>query len=124
MSALRWETLLLWLGFLNGVAANPRKLAAMSPRRASRSKWAGEGAARKVAPFRCAEWASSMRFRIISGTAIQEFVERCGSAADALGRVRVLLKAGLPNIRVLDEAGRTYSFTEIEELADDEADSL
>jgi hypothetical protein len=28
---------------LNGVAANPRKLAAMSPRRASRSKWAGKG---------------------------------------------------------------------------------
>src|SRR6202044_3155427 len=30
---------------LNGVAANPRKLAAMSPRRASCSKSAGEGAA-------------------------------------------------------------------------------
>jgi hypothetical protein len=58
-----------------------------------------------------------MGFQIISGTAIQEFVEQCGSAADALGRVRVLLKAGSPNIRVLDEVGRSYSFTEIDELA-------
>jgi hypothetical protein len=65
-----------------------------------------------------------MRFQIISGTAIQEFVEQRGSATDALGRVRVLLKAGLPNIRVLDEVGRSYSFTEIDELADDEADGL
>jgi hypothetical protein len=65
-----------------------------------------------------------MRSQIISGTAIQEFVEQCGSAADALGRVRVLLKAGLPNIRVLDEVGRSYSFTEIDELADDEAEGL
>jgi hypothetical protein len=64
-----------------------------------------------------------MRFQIISGTAIQEFVEQCGSAADALGQVRVLLKAGLRNIRVQDEVGRNYSFTEIEELADDEADA-
>jgi hypothetical protein len=75
-------------------------------------------------PFRCAEWASRMRFQIISGTAIQELVERCDSAADALGRVRELLKAGLPNIRVLDEVGRSYSFAEIEELADDEADGV
>jgi hypothetical protein len=39
-----------------------------------------------------------MRFQIISGTAMQEFVEQCDSAADALGQVRALLKAGLPNI--------------------------
>jgi hypothetical protein len=85
---------------------------------------AGKGRLEKPPPFRYGEWASGVRFQLISGTAIQEFVEQCGSAADALGRVRVLLKAGLPNIRVLDQVGRSYSFTEIDELADDEADGL
>jgi hypothetical protein len=65
-----------------------------------------------------------MRFQIVSGTAIQEFVEHYDSAEEALGRVRALLKAGLPNIRVLDECGRPYPLTEIEELAEDEGDGV
>jgi hypothetical protein len=82
-------------------------------------------AARKVAPFAALKWAfEQCASRSSLETAIQEFVEQCGSAADALGRVRALLKAGLRNIRVQDEVGRNYSFTEIEELADDEADGL
>lgn len=51
-------------------------------------------------------------------------VEHYDSAEGALDRVRVLLKAGLPNIRVLDEIGRPCSLTEIEEPAEDEADGV
>jgi hypothetical protein len=65
-----------------------------------------------------------MRFHTISGTEIQEFVEHYDSAEEALERLRALLKGGLPNIRVLDEGGRPCSLTEIEELAEDEADGV
>jgi hypothetical protein len=63
-----------------------------------------------------------MRFQIISGTAIQEFVEHYDSAAEALDHVRALVKAGLRNIRVLMEGERSVSLTRLEELAEDEAD--
>jgi hypothetical protein len=54
----------------------------------------------------------------------RNFVEECDSAAETLDRVRALLKAGLPNIRILDERGRLYSLTEIQELAEDERDGV
>jgi hypothetical protein len=62
-----------------------------------------------------------MRFQIISGTAIQEFVEQCETATNALDRVRALT-AGRPNVRILIEDGRPCSLMEIEERAEDEAD--
>jgi hypothetical protein len=66
-------------------------------------------------------WAR-MSFQIISGTAIQEFVEHCESATAALARVRALIEWRLPNIRILTKDGRGCSLAELEELAEDEAD--
>jgi hypothetical protein len=37
---------------------------------------------------------------------IQEFVEQCETAAEALERVRALVKAGLPNVRIFDDDGK------------------
>ena len=65
-----------------------------------------------------------MRFQIISGKSIKEFVEYDDSAADAPDRLQALVKAGLPNIRILAEDGRRCSLAEIEELAEDEADGV
>ena len=62
-----------------------------------------------------------MRFQIISGTAIQEFVEHYDSAAEALERVRALLKAGLPNVRIFDDDGKPRSLGDVRRLADQEA---
>jgi hypothetical protein len=65
-----------------------------------------------------------MRFQIISGTSIREFVEYTDSAVDALDRFRALIKAGARNIRILREDGRRCSLVEIKELAEDEADGV
>jgi len=59
-----------------------------------------------------------MSFRVISGTAIQEFVEDVQSATAALDRVRELTKRAAPNIRVLTDNGRLCSLAEIEGLAE------
>jgi hypothetical protein len=66
---------------------------------------------------------SAMGFRIISGTATQEFVENVESATAALDRVRQLMKSGLPNIRVITESGHACSPAELEGLAEFENES-
>jgi hypothetical protein len=71
-----------------------------------------------------AKWVVGMRFQIISGTSIREFVEYTDSAVDALDRFRALVKAGARNIRILREDGRRCSLVEIKELAEDEADGV
>ena len=63
-----------------------------------------------------------MGFRIISGTAIQEFVEHVESATAALDQVRMLVRSGLPNVRILTEDGRALSPSELEDLAEIESD--
>jgi hypothetical protein len=64
-----------------------------------------------------------MGFRVICGTAIQEFVEHVESATAALDQVRILVKSGLPNVRILTEAGRALSLSELEDLAENENES-
>jgi hypothetical protein len=65
-----------------------------------------------------------MRFRIISGLGTQEFVEHVESATAALDRVRLLIKSGLPNLRIFNKEGRALSLSELEALAefDNESD--
>jgi hypothetical protein len=60
----------------------------------------------------------AMGFRVISGTSVQEFVENIESATAALDAVRTLMKAGLPNVRILTEGGRILSLSELESLAE------
>jgi hypothetical protein len=64
-----------------------------------------------------------MGFRVICGTAIQEFVEHVESAIAALDQVRILVKSGLPNVRILTEAGRALSLSELEDPAENENES-
>jgi hypothetical protein len=64
-----------------------------------------------------------MGFRVISGTAVQEFVEHIESVTAALDQVRMLIKAGLPNVRILTEDGRPLSLSELEALAEYENES-
>ena len=74
----------------------------------------------------CVDWCDivhAMGFRIISGTAIREFVENLESATAALDRVRQLIEWGLPNIRILTEDGRVCSLAELEGLAEFENES-
>jgi hypothetical protein len=59
-------------------------------------------------------YAPLMGFRVVSGTAIQEFVENVESATAALDRVRELIRWGLPNIQVLTEGGRICSLEDLE----------
>jgi hypothetical protein len=59
-----------------------------------------------------------MGFRIIAGTAVQEFVENVESATAALDRVRQLIRLSSPNIRIVTESGRTCSLEELECLAE------
>jgi hypothetical protein len=59
-----------------------------------------------------------MSFRVITGTAIQEFVEDVESATAALDRVRALAKWGTPNVRITREDGRVCSLAELEGLAE------
>ena len=66
---------------------------------------------------------SVMGFRIISGTATQEFVENVESATAALDRLRQLIKLGSPNIRITTESGRACSLAELEGLAEFENES-
>ena len=65
----------------------------------------------------------AMGFRIISGTAIREFVEDVESATAALDRVRELTKRGAPSIRILREDGSVCSLAELEGLAEFENES-
>ena len=60
---------------------------------------------------------SSMRFSVVSGTDIQEFVERHDSATLALDAVERLIAQRLPNIRVLDEKGANVPLADVRELA-------
>jgi hypothetical protein len=74
----------------------------------------------------CVDWCDivhAMGFRVISGTAIREFVENLESATAALDRVRQLIEWGLPNIRILTEDGRVCSLAELEGLAEFENES-
>lgn len=64
-----------------------------------------------------------MGFRVIFGAAVQEFIEHFESATAALDYVRMLLKSGLPNIRILTEDGRACSLAELEGLAEFENES-
>jgi hypothetical protein len=64
-----------------------------------------------------------MGFRVISGTAIQEFVENVQSATAALDRVRQLMELGKPNVRIVTETGRVGSLAELEGLAEFENES-
>jgi hypothetical protein len=64
-----------------------------------------------------------MNFRIMSGTAIQPFVEDAATATAALDRVRELIEWGTPNIRILAEGGRACSIAELEGLAEFENES-
>ena len=64
-----------------------------------------------------------MGFRIISGTADQEFVENVESATAALDRVRQLIRLSLPNIRIVTQSGRACSLEELEGLAEFENES-
>jgi hypothetical protein len=64
-----------------------------------------------------------MGFRVISGTAIQEFVEHVESATAALDQVRMLVKSGLPNVRSLTKDGHALSLSELEDLAESENES-
>jgi hypothetical protein len=64
-----------------------------------------------------------MGFRVISGTATQEFVEPVESATAALDRVRMLIKSGVPNVRIIAENGRALSLSELEDLAEYENES-
>jgi hypothetical protein len=64
-----------------------------------------------------------MGFRVISGTAIREFVEDLDSATAALDLVRQLIGWGLPNIRIFAEGGRVCSLAELEGLAEFENES-
>ena len=64
-----------------------------------------------------------MGFRVISGTAIREFVENLESATATLDRVRQLIEWGSPNIRILTEDGRVCSLAELEGLAEFENES-
>jgi hypothetical protein len=68
----------------------------------------------------CRDIFAAMGFRVISDTSVQEFVE---SATAALDRVRLLIKARLPNVRVLTEDGRVLSLSELEGLAEFENES-
>jgi hypothetical protein len=54
---------------------------------------------------------------------IQEFADNVESATAALDRVRQLIKAGLPNIRIVTEDGRVLSLSELEGLAEFENES-
>jgi len=63
-----------------------------------------------------------MGFRVISGTAIREFVENVESATAALDRVRELTRWGAPNIRILSE-DRVCTLAELEGLAEFENES-
>ena len=65
----------------------------------------------------------AMGFRVISRTAIREFVEDVESATEALDRVRELTKGGAPNVRILREDGRACSLEELEGLAEFENES-
>jgi hypothetical protein len=71
----------------------------------------------------CRGMFSAMGFRIISGTATQEFVENIESATAAVDRVRQLIKSGLPNIRIITESGHACSPAELEGLAEFENES-
>jgi len=64
-----------------------------------------------------------MSFQIISGTAVQEFIETAESAAAALDRVRELTRQRAPNVRVLNASGRRSSLAELEGLAEFENES-
>ncbi|HEX9167374.1 MAG TPA: hypothetical protein VF886_00385 [Roseiarcus sp.] len=64
-----------------------------------------------------------MGFRIISGTAIQDFVENAESATAALDRLRELTKLGASNVRVVRENGVACSLPELEGLAEFENES-
>jgi hypothetical protein len=68
-------------------------------------------------------FSAMVGFRVISGTAIQEFVENVESATAALDCVRRLIKSGVPNIRVVTESGRICSPAELEGLAEFENES-
>jgi hypothetical protein len=64
----------------------------------------------------------SMPFVIISGTGIQEFVERHQEASAALESVQSLMGRRLPNVRFLDHTGRALSLAELRQLAEEEGD--
>lgn len=67
--------------------------------------------------------SGARRFRVVSASGIQEFVEHVESATAALDQVRWLIKSGLPNVRIFNEDGRALSLSELEELADDDNES-
>jgi hypothetical protein len=71
----------------------------------------------------CRDIFAAMGFRVISGTSVQEFVENVESATAALDCVRMLIKAGLPNLQILTEGGRVLSLSELEALAEFENES-
>ena len=71
----------------------------------------------------CRDIFAAMGFRIISGTAVQEFVENVESATAALDCVRRLIKSAVPNIRVVTESGHACSPAELEGLAEFENES-
>ena len=71
----------------------------------------------------CRDIFAAMGFRVISGTSVQEFVENVEIATAALDCVRMLIKAGLPNVRILTEDGRPCSLVELEGLAEFENES-
>jgi hypothetical protein len=64
-----------------------------------------------------------MAFRIISGTGIQEFVERVETATAALDRVRALIEMRLPGIRIIADGCRVCSIGDLEGLAEFENES-
>ena len=57
-------------------------------------------------------------FGLFLAHSVQEFVENVESATAALDCVRMLIKAGLPNLRILTEDGRVLSLSELEALAE------
>jgi hypothetical protein len=64
-----------------------------------------------------------MGFRVICGTAVQEFVEKRRECDAALDHIRQLLKFGSPNIRIVTGDGRACPLAELEGLAEFENDS-
>ena len=68
-------------------------------------------------------YSEPVGFRIVSGTGIREFVENAATAAEAVDRVRAMIKRRWPCIRVITEGGREQSLSELESLAEFENES-
>jgi hypothetical protein len=62
-----------------------------------------------------------MRFVITSGTGIREVIDRRDGAGSAYKRVMDLVSARRPNVRVLDQDGRTVELNKLRRLAEEEA---